>query len=69
MAVLFYIWGQAIIKVKETTRPVQNGRHTIFLSTKGTNKSEVPKELVDLLSYIGAEAIGGTLYDDGRIIT
>ena len=40
---------------KETNRPLQNGRHTIFLSTKGTNKSEVPKELVDLLNYIGAE--------------
>ena len=56
-----YFWGQVNIKVKETNRPLQNGRHTIFLSTKGTNKSEVPKELVDLLNYIGAEETGGTL--------
>ncbi len=40
---------------KETNKPLQNGRHTIFLSTKGTNNSEVPEELVELLHYIGAE--------------
>ena len=32
---------------KETNRPLQNGRHTIFLSTKGTNRSDVPEELVE----------------------
>ena len=40
---------------KETNSPLQNGRHTIFLSTKGTNESEVPEELVELLHYIDAE--------------
>ncbi len=40
---------------KETNSPLQNGRHTIFLSTKGTNESEVPEELVELLHYIEAE--------------
>ena len=39
---------------KETNKSLQNGRYTIFLSTKGTNQSEVPKELVELLNYIGA---------------
>ena len=39
---------------KETNRSLQNGRHTIFLSTKGMNRSEVPEELVELLNYIGA---------------
>ena len=32
---------------KETNSPLQNGRHTIFLSTKGMNRSEVPEELVE----------------------
>ena len=40
---------------KETNSPLQNGRHTIFLSTKGMNQSEVPEGLVELLNYIGAE--------------
>ncbi|MBC5713511.1 Rpn family recombination-promoting nuclease/putative transposase [Roseburia sp. BX1005] len=40
---------------KETGKTLQNGRHTILLSTKGNNESEVPKELVELLNYIGAE--------------
>ena len=39
----------------ETGKTLQNGRHTILLSTKGNNESEVPKELVELLKYIGAE--------------
>ena len=33
---------------KETNSPLQNGRHTIFLSTKGMNRSEVPEELVEI---------------------
>ena len=40
---------------KETNKSLQNGRHTIFLSTKGMNQSEVPEGLVELLNYIGAE--------------
>lgn len=32
----------------------EDGRHTIFLSTKGKNDSEVPEQLVHLLHFIGA---------------
>ena len=50
---------------KETNRPLQNGRHTIFLSTKGMNRSEVPEELVELLNYIGAgESVSSENYSD-----
>ena len=31
-----------------------DGAHTIFLSTKGTNESEVPKELATFLKFVGA---------------
>lgn len=34
--------------------PYEDGRHTIFLNTKGTNDSEVPKQLVNLLHFMGA---------------
>ena len=44
-----------VYKIWETGKTLQNGRHTIFLSTKGTNESEVPGELVELLHYIEAE--------------
>ncbi len=50
---------------KETNRPLQNGRHTIFLSTKGMNRSKVPEELVELLNYIGAgESVSSENYSD-----
>ena len=50
---------------KETNRPLQNGRHTIFLSTKGMNRSEVPEELVELLNDIGAgESVSSENYSD-----
>lgn len=32
-----------------------DGSHTIFLSTKGTNDDEVPEALVHFLKYVGAE--------------
>lgn len=34
--------------------PYEDGSHTIFLSTKGRNESEVPKELVAFLKFVGA---------------
>ncbi len=34
--------------------PYEDGRHTILLNTKGTNDSEVPKQLVNFLHFIGA---------------
>ena len=33
---------------------MEDGSHTIFLSTKGKNSSEVPDELVKFLKYVGA---------------
>ena len=52
---------------KETNRPLQNGRHTIFLSTKGTNRSDVPEELVQLLDYIGEETVHPKDYGDSYV--
>ena len=53
---------------KETNSPLQNGRHTIFLSTKGTNESEVPEELVELLHYIDAgETVFSEDYGDSYV--
>ena len=53
---------------RETNKSLQNGRHTIFLSTKGTNQSEVPEELVELLHYIGAEeAVTSGHYGDSYV--
>lgn len=40
---------------KETGEPVNTGSFTIFLSTCGKNRDEVPKELADLLEYIHFE--------------
>ena len=31
-----------------------DGRHTVFLSTKGTNKNDVPQELSNFLDYVGS---------------
>lgn len=33
---------------------MEDGAHTIFLSTAGTNKDEVPAELVRFLDFVGA---------------
>ena len=43
-------------KVCEEAKDVDldDGAHTIFLSTKGNNADEVPEELVKLLNYVGA---------------
>ncbi|MBQ8558372.1 MAG: Rpn family recombination-promoting nuclease/putative transposase [Tyzzerella sp.] len=34
---------------------MDDGAHTIFLSTKGTNEGEVPEELVKFLKFVGAK--------------
>lgn len=53
---------------QETDRPLQNGRHTIFLNTKGSNDTEVPEELVNLLQFIGATGTGSRRdYKDGYV--
>ncbi len=37
---------------KETGKKIPSGNHTIWLSTKGQNDSDEPKELVNFLKYI-----------------
>ena len=32
---------------------MNDGAHTIFLSTKGSNEHEVPEELVKFLKFVG----------------
>ena len=39
--------------VQETNEPLRDGNKTVFLSTKGTNKADVPDELVQFLQYVG----------------
>ena len=47
---------------------MDDGAHTIFLSTKGTNKENEPKELVDFLEFVGKPlAESEKLHEDGFI--
>ena len=39
---------------EESSLLMEDGAHTIFLSTKGRNGEEVPEELVKFLKYVGA---------------
>lgn len=39
---------------EDSTYKYEDGRHTIFLSTQGKDESEVPKQLVNFLHFIGA---------------
>lgn len=41
--------------VEDETFTYQDGSHTVFLSTKGTNDEEVPRELVRFLKFAAAE--------------
>lgn len=38
---------------RENGAPLNQGQTTVFLSTKGRNAGDVPKELVDFLKYVG----------------
>ncbi len=40
---------------EDSSYEYDDGSHTIFLSTKGTNDNEVPEALVHFLKYVGAE--------------
>lgn len=52
------------------TRTYLDGRHTIFLSTKGRNDEEVPAQLVNLLHYVGASLQEADAeYDDEYVRT
>jgi predicted transposase/invertase (TIGR01784 family) len=39
---------------EEPSYEYDDGSHTIFLSTKGTNEDEVPEQLVTFLKFVGA---------------
>lgn len=41
------------MRCDETGTPLEDGTHTIFLSTKGKNNNTVPSELVSFLRYVG----------------
>lgn len=47
---------------------MEDGAHTIFLSTKGENKDEVSPELVRFLEFVGKPGNGGKIYDISGII-
>lgn len=51
-------------KIQETGEMLNDGRHTIILSTKGENESEVPEELVNFLKYVGQETDEAKTDDD-----
>lgn len=40
---------------EDTGLSLEDGSHSIFLSTKGENTQDVPKELVKFLKYVGAD--------------
>ena len=43
------------MRIEDETLHLQDGSWTIFLNTKGTNDSEISKELLNILKFIGAE--------------
>ena len=48
-----YRYTRKAICEEEPELLMEDGAHTIFLSTKGTNKDEVPPELVRFLEFVG----------------
>lgn len=42
---------------EEESYDYEDGSHTIFLSTKGTNDTEVPERLVKFLKFVGANVL------------
>lgn len=49
---------------KEIGSNISDGNHTIWLSSKGTNASDEPKELVDFLKYVDNPKDNVTTEDD-----
>lgn len=49
-----YRYTQKKICVEKPGFEIDDGAHTLFLSTKGENETEVPKELVNFLKYVSA---------------
>lgn len=48
-----YRYTRKVICQEEPELSMEDGAHTIFLSTKGTNADEVPIELVRFLEFVG----------------
>ena len=49
-----YRYTKKEIFAEEKSYDYEDGSHTIFLSTKGTNDTEVPERLVKFLKFVGA---------------
>jgi predicted transposase/invertase (TIGR01784 family) len=53
---------------EEPSYEYDDGSHTIFLSTKGTNEDEVPEQLVTFLKFVGASLEDSTAdYQDALV--
>jgi predicted transposase/invertase (TIGR01784 family) len=53
---------------EEPSYEYDDGSHTIFLNTKGTNEDEVPKQLVTFLKFVGASLEDSTAdYQDALV--
>ncbi len=48
-----YVYTQKKICEESPTVDMSDGSYTIFLSTKGINREEVPEELVEFLEFVG----------------
>ena len=53
-----YTWKMSCCELR--TVSLEDGSYTIFLNTCGTNKDEVPEELVKFLEFIGADLAEST---------
>lgn len=49
-----YRYTKKEVFAEEESYDYEDGSHTIFLSTKGTNDTEVPERLVKFLKFVGA---------------
>ncbi len=73
-----YVYTQKKVCEESPTVDMDDGSYALFLSTKGTNRDEVPKELVEFLDFVGkpleesekktASAFVGQLQDTVRRI-
>lgn len=52
---------------KENNEAIPDGNYTIWLSTKGQNEQDVPKELVEFLKYVESPDKADTSTDDSFI--
>lgn len=52
-----YRYTKKEVFAEEESYDYEDGSHTIFLSTKGTNDTEVPERLVKFLKFVGANVL------------